>query len=826
MSKHDNILLTLQDRIKLNPLSAFPTNWVKKDFVNLASVEPSLGYANTAANINPLSTYYFPVFNKSRSRNAARAYTGNDNFFIKNKNLSYANSNPTFNFDISGSLKSTFSFFPVLTTNLFLGNTGYFNGFSAVNINSNLSALNYSFFNNLSVNNFVLNNMVLLTTVYINLYDPTLANYVFSTPIINLTAGNNFSAYNLNASSVFLTPVVTANNAYFENLLTNEFLSINTLSAKNATVSATNINAFIQIDPSYFSYNGNVLTTNIEGYYFFGVKPSDSYATDDIRIVRNINGNWDGADGSIIETLPVSKPYFKNLQQALDYINYQNLHGEQVSILIYEDIIPTDTNNYSDSRFQGPSPVAANASGNLIGYHRIASQVPTNIGLPEGDYFWPSNLNSPISGGINYITITNSNFKQINIAGMYEIGSATNGNGVKQYSLKKPFNYSPRKIIFRTYICTNPSLAAGVFGSDPTVWKNCLVSNSNSTYVRQISINATNKTDVNIQNLCFEFDGNARDSTGIMVYSGNCYLRNITLAAKGQHYYPYGLISAWPQSTIYICGENQLDPYLLTPQTYNSWSNLEQATDPYYFPGYGLAIVGNESSRNYPTLANLFFNAWYGNIYIMDYNVDRRIGKHCFSNSSIILDGNFNSWIFFNVKDSGKIYSNNYIFRTNNLNIKTLNASIYNGSANGTNVFSNYNKDNFYYVYYENFGTFYPHYFHLNPWNFSDSVPLSSYPLDKNIISVNNQINNQQYEFVDNFTISLSGLLNSKFKHNILKPANILSDGSNLYYYGGPQDLPLYNVHGFYELTSPIDNTSTYTLNYYASGSPTIIPKK
>lgn len=1027
MANYDNTLTSANNNRKLKPLSYFPLtnpnnidNWAIYDFVNLTTVEPSLGIPDPNTNsINSLSSYYFPLFNEdTKSRYNSKAFTGNDNLYIKNKNLSYAHNNPTFNFDISGTLRSTFSFFPLISTNLFLGKQLNFEDFDSITFNSDISAKKKTFFNNLSVNNFLVTKLTEPSSLYITIEgDPNDAAQVysvFSSINWNVTAGNNFYAKDLKINSNLNTSLLTANNSFFINLTadtvydlndinhpssnvfynnksSNKFIGfwisyftevkpINNVASPNNTndiwklteskdndiqqhfiyqqilnlnqgdtftlsvyakaaerywltlvaygepyaffnlkngniigdttkasmqnvgngwwrcsytftksnsnnqvyigintgtgsnyyvgdgasglyiwgaqlergsvltpysgygyglsLSATNINAQIQIDPNFLAYeNGNTLTTKLSSFYFFGIKPSDTHATDDIRVIRTIDGNWDGNDGSIIETLPVCKPYFKNLKPFLDYVYRYQLRGEQLSLLIYEDYIPDNTNNFSDSRYQNSTNCGCTFAGNLTGVHlkETDTYFPTGVGLHTGDFIWAQDLSQYINGGINYFNVGPLNFKQFNIAGMYEIGSLKNADGKKEYSLKKPFNFSPRKLTFRTYICSAPpsstsQYVVGHIGSDPNVWKN--LSLKNKTFNRQVSFGCSKYTTINIQNLCFEFDGNANDSTGLQIYE-DCivYLRNVTVAVKGNNYYPYGAVAIWPASEIHICGETQLDPYLLTPSTYNLWQTLSSTDNPYYFPGYGLAIVGNDPSEIYPTLLNTFFTTWGSLMDVMDYDTNRRIGKKSYLNSSIILDGCFNSWSFYNLNQSSRLYNTNYVFRTNNLKINTYKASLFGDIPNYTgdvNIFdTSSTRDNFYYVHYGgSFSTFKPRYFPLNTWTFDRGEPILYSNLDKNQFTKNNNHGNGYYQFnANNTVVNLSGFLVANLYFNELVSCDLLSDNTYLYNCITYDQLPLYDMAGYYKITSPIDNRSTYTLNFYASGSPTILPK-
>jgi hypothetical protein len=300
----------------------------------------------------------------------------------------------------------------------------------------------------------------------------------------------------------------------------------------------------------------------------------------------------------------------------------------------------------------------------------------------------------------------------------------------------------------------------------------------------------------------------------------------------GSGNYKHGAIETLPHSNAYICGTQQIDPYLLSPTTYNSWTTLTDATNQVYFPGYGLAIVGNPNSRNIPTLYNSsFLKAFRSKIYFMDYNVNRRIGRNSYLNASIILDGNFTSQSFYELKDHAKVYANNHVFISNTFTLSNYDANIYyNAPYNGSyiNTFQTTNRDNFYYInFVDSFSTFVPHYFEIATWIFQDNVPIFLY---------NNDLNNFTQKFVNTInpnyvfnqatnTVNLSGMVFSNGYYNTLKNTPPLNDSYNLLNYVDPNNLPPYDYSGLYTLTSPIDNLSSYTLNYYSYGGQSIKPK-
>lgn len=831
MAKHETIPVPLSYYSKLKSFKDLQTynSWLSNGFVNISLCEPSLGVPNLSSLVQSNSSYYFLLANQAQYPFQSRVFTGKDSLFIKNKNLSYANSNPTYSFDVSGDFHSTSAFFNVLSTNNFKGNSLTFNGFSSVQINSDLKLNANSFLNFLSANNIVVTRLSTLSSEFYYFNVPTISsNNVFSSINYLVTAGGYLSSSNLYSNNVNVN-FVSAINSFIGDLSTNNFYNLNNINILN-DLSANYIFAPIKVDNSsgvFYQNNTLTLNTNLSGTYYFGVKPSDIYATDDVSVNRSFNGNWAGSNGSIIDTYPVLKPYFRNIKQVFDYIKINNLYGNDLNILIYDDIIQDNINTNSTR-----SSTGCLYSGNIKTSYYAASSLPSfmqNNGFKSGDYIWYNDSTTDQNGKVSYWGVDGLNFKNLNICGMYEIGSVINSNSKKQYTHYKPFNYSPRKISFNTYICSNPNLSQGNFGSDYTNW-NKLNTNKNSKIInRQIYFNG-GEMDVNLQNLCFEFNCNNNDSTCLYFKSGNSYLSNITIAALGNANYAHGAILAWPQSNVYVCGINQIDPVLLSPANWNSWGTyVPDSNELTYYPGYGLAIVGNSTTGSIPTLfSDSFINAWRSKIFINDYHVNRKIGKNSYLNSSIILDGYFTSGSLYGINEHGKIIANNHNFITSNFTLSNYNANIYTNSTYNSeyyNVYSSNNRDNFYFFDFKgSFGIFEPNYYPISYWTFSATATITQLENDRNYIYGNLGYSvNQKYLFQLNYVDALGSVFTSY--RNSLKPSLPANDESKVYYYTDPSQLPLYDLSGIYTLVSPVNNSYSYTLNYYSSEGQTIKPQ-
>jgi hypothetical protein len=794
----------------------------EEGFANLKRVEPSLGIPSVSSLANANSAYYFLVAAKDLTNAKSRRFTGQDSLFLSGNRLSYNNLNPKYDFDISGNFKSLSAYFNVLSTNNLMGaggnNTLSINSFSSIQIDSNLTDYGNAYFNYLSADNIIVTSLSSLSSRYdIFNNSPLSDNEIFSSITWNVTAGDDVFATNINAKNRITTLFLSANNSFFTNLSTDNLTVKYNLSAKS--LSASNLYGFLNLDPlSELYYNGNILSSRLSASYFFGIKPSDSYSTDNISYVRTLSGAWDGSNGSIIETLPVLKPYFKNISQILSYVNLHGLYGEELSLLLYDDIEPNNINT------DGTTSIAAcTSSGNIHVKYYPTSSLPTflqNAGVKGGNFIWPLNNSVPINGIISYLGVGDLNFENFNMVGMYEIGTTTNVSGKKQYTYEKPFNVAPRKISIRNYVCVNPSLTYGNFGSDATDWTSLYTDPNSRVQNRPLFFNGGNKTDINLQNLCFEFDSNCNDSTALWFTGGQNYVSNVTIATLGTANYYYGALNA-NRCDVYVCGVNQIDPYLLTsPTNWTRWVELSGAINQSYYPGYGLAIIGNPSSRNYPSLIpSSIFDCFRSKIFIKDYNTNRRVGRNSQLNAGVILDGNFNTRALYQLDEHAKIQSNNHIFRTLNFSVSNLNCDYYSGtnsSGDYKNAYFNTNIDNFYYIYFaSSYCTLQAQYYQMPYWEFKDKNPLSLHPNDNNQIAAKLVSSPSNYIFnTTTNSINLSAMVFGTYVKNVLENSDI-NDSYNLYNYISPNNLPLYNTSGLYNLVSPIGGLN-YILNYYS----------
>jgi hypothetical protein len=767
-----------------------------------------------------LSSYYFlgVAAPETKEYKNSKRFTGNDTFFLTNNQIVYNCNNPKYDFDINGDFYSLSAYFNTLSTNYFLGSSLNFNLFENVNFESDANGTQKWIMNYLSADKVFVTSLCSLSTVVIDISVPSIcANDVFSSINWNVTAGGYLSAHNITTRDKLITPFITSRNSFFINLSCHNFTVNNRLCC--SSISATNVHGFIDIDSRYFYYNDeNLLTTRLSATYFLGVKPSDSYSSDNINLYRTLSGSWDGQNGSIIESYPVLKPYFKNIRQALQYVEKQGLYGEELNIMIYEDIVQNNVN--TDDTF---SESGCDYSGNINVRYYDDDTVPVflkNAGLGAGDYIWNKNNNSETTGKISYWGVDRLDFSNLHFYGMYDIGPQINFDNKKYFTDKKPFNVSPRKISFNTYVCTNTALPLGSFGSNSNDWKSLYYKKDAILSYRPIYFN-NDEMDVNIHNLCFEFNTNSNDASCMYFKSGKTYLSNVTIAALNNANYTYGAILAWPNSTVYVCGENQIDPYLLSPSRWNQWTLLPTATDQNYYPGYGLAIVGNSTNNFSPTFfSDAFIQAWRSRIFFMDFQVNRRIGRFAYHNASIILDGKFSANSFYSFKDHAKIYGNNYVFRANTFGLSNLKCSFFElNDYPYVNSFYVENKDNFYYLnFQESNSTFIPNYFAMVEWVFDDANFVTQVPAKNETIFTEKLVVNQNPKYIfdeDTKTVNISSMVFGNFQKNSLQAAYPITDNLKLYDYIIPSDLPRFNLNGLYRIDSPITTNETYTLNFY-----------
>lgn len=816
------------------------------DITNIKNLEPSFGLPNGITTFSSNSSYFFLVAAPNKSTFKSRAFTGLSDLFVKNNKLSYAHNNPTYNFDISGSLYSINTLLSYISTNNISLQQVYSN---SLFLNSSVSAISGFYTDSLSSYIIVVDNFTQYHNDYQNQqntndqavgilkYNNNISAKIGGTLTVNnLTVLNEISASVLKNNSSSITKL-SADYLYTD-LLSSQTFSIPYAISFDGSINAVNMKTFLDLDPQsglYYDVENN-LSLYMPYEQIFGIKPSDSHSTDDENTLRIPNGAW---DNNFTDTFGVNKPFFKTLNETLRYIQQGKLYGSSVKIFIYEDIIEGHNNSYADGTFSSLNSKFGTLSyGLTAGFYStnyIKNNLPAefyNSGMRGGDFVWPSQSGFS-AGSFGYSTIFANLFDNTTVMGLYDISSEI-GSSTPYYVDKKPFNFAPRKITYRTYICTNSALKYGEFGNDPDVW--LYPPSDYACFGRQFAVQTKNQTKVTLKNLCFEFECNANDSTAMMFYDGDTFLKNITVAALGKAPYAYGFLNVYSNSgNVYIFGENQIDPYVLTQNNWNNqiWKSLNGIDYPDYYPGYGCAFVGNTPQNDgttYPTWLSQGFvgikDIGGGSINFMDYGTDRRVGRDSYLNASIILDGAMNSPYFYALDHSTRLTITDQVFvNSQTFSISTMNVTkVDNGYGTNVNKF-NFNKGNvndfLYFYFYNNNALITPKVFGLVPWLFTDEQePYEAYQISPHILCINNGQKNKGYEFQENnFVMNLSGVLFNKndIRFNSISKNYIYYDPPYLkYIVNRVQDMLPYDTLGFYRLTSPLDSNSTYKLDYYA----------
>ena len=827
------------NRIKLDPL----TNNINSvaynsGYIELATVEPSLGLPTGFTYTEQNSAYYFPVFGISDSYLNSRKFTGNDSLLIKNGNLGINNPNPTYNVDISGNIKADDGYIVNLNTSYLYGdNTLTFNYPKGIIFNSDVIFNSLTVFNNLSarsIETFYLNAAVFnYRTKIINVYEVNSLNVSFNTNInASLTANNLVVNDNINTSKL------SADNSYIRALSADNIFVKNDL-VVNRSIRATNSYGKIEIDDSSALYynNQNQLSLSVNKNYYFAIRPSDGYSTDDINIARSVNGISDGG----YEEPYVLKPYFKNIQAVIDFAYTNGIFGNNLVIWVDEDIIAgenkannftvDDSGNYTGCTINGNVSSAFYSSEYLRDNH---ANLYFN-GIKGGDFIWPKNNNVDMVGQYYYINLYPLKFNNITIQGRYELGTYVNSDFSKYYSTWKPFNFAPRKISFRTYICSNPEIPFNSFdNTDADTWTN--VYTKNSVIGRPVQFNQSQSVNLNIINLCFEFFNNSIDSSALVFYNGNSNLSNVTVSLLGKGIYTYGALNVESElATVHVCGGNHLDPYYLTSNSFNvkAWNTwLDYGySNPNYFPGYGLAIVGNPVNER-GTIVNYSESLPYtglinvrdgGKLSFIDYGVrGREIGLYSAIQSSVILDGNFYANSLFNLDNRASLTIQQNLFKTENFSLTSKYISYNNKNTNPTYNIEILNQNlNFKYLNFNgSFATYIPLENTLANWSFKLENAIQG-PLYNTYLNIFNGVYDDSYIFNNTLIpkfISLDKSVNSIGKINSLQ-----SSAHNTYdkmYYVDLFNIKNYNEFGIFNLNSPTQQTNTnYTLNFYTESN-------
>jgi hypothetical protein len=810
----------------LNPLT-FNVNNIAytTGFINLKSVEPSLGIPTGYTFTDPGCAYYFPVFGNSNSYFDSRKFTGDDSLVLKNHNLGINNPNPVYNVDIGGTLGAlSGNILNLYVSNLYGNSSLTFDYASGVNFNCDV------FFNkNLYVQN--------ITAQYLSTYGLFAYNLTYKNKIINVyqlnsanvasdaTINGNLTASNIVVLDSLKTSSITAVNANFNYLSANKILINQNLNAD--TIYANKIYGKVDIDQSSaLTYNNNNQLSFIANKnYYFAIRPSDSYSTDDINVARTTTSP---SDNGQYEDSVVYRPYFKNLQAVIDYVYTNGIFGNNLVIYLDEDVIagedktndytPDQSGQYSGCTFTG------NTSSAFFSTEYIQAYQPDlyNSGIRGGDFIWNRDNKSDINGNFNYVNLYPLKFNNITIQARYEIGTSIYNPPHLYYSTHRAYDKEPKKITFRTYVCSNSAIPFGSFANtNASTWTK--VFTKSYVYGRQVQFNHLPQTNLYITNICFEFDSNSPESTALVFNNGTTSIANTTIALLGTGVYSYGAINITTESAfVFICGGYLLDPFFLTSATWGKWNDYGFDTG-FYYPGYGVALVGNPNTATRPTIINKteadpfvgFFNLEDGGkLSILDYGTNgRRYGNHSFLLNSLILDGNFYVNSFFTIGNKSDVITEGMMFKTNTFNINSAYIIYNNIKVNDlfTIQISEYAL-NFKYINFTGcFASFRPSSQRFTYWTFyKDTASPGDYY--NTYLNIYNKYVDPYYTFnIKTNTIDLTNAVNSLGHVNYLANG-IFNNNGVIKEYVGISDI--LDFQSLWTFPSPTGNNSSL-LNFY-----------
>jgi hypothetical protein len=777
------------NNVKLKPLSNDANfNPYNYGFINLTETEPSLGVPTGLDFTVPGELYYFPVFGISNSYLESRKYTGNNSLVYRNGNVGYNNTNPVYNIDINGTFRSLSAYIPTLSTDYIVA--AYPNTVLEVKCNAIFDT--FTVFNSgVKFNSLTANNILTqyISAAQIHYFNTVTTTFTLSTLSIN----GDLNIYGtLTANNVFVNTSLSANS------LSSTYLNTGSLQTNNANVNnsittqnvySTNLHGKIDIDPASLSlyYNNlNQLGFSSNREYKFAVRPSDSHSTDDITLARTYAGPWDSTNA--IEDSDVLRPYFKNLKNVFDYVAGKGLAGSNLKIYIDNDIVCGEKSAGDGGTYNGLT-VTGNLTSAYYSKEWLNANYPALVsaGILGGEFVWANNPDIAVNGKISHITVPALKFNNVSVIGRYQIGT-TIYSGKTYYSEYRKFNQAPRKISCRTYVCTTTALSFKQFDTNPARWN--YVNTNNLVQFRPIEFNGSTTTTTKIKNICFEFNSNTYDSTALDFYNGNNILSNTTVALLGPAIYSYGALNLNSQPTkITINGDYLLDPYFVTSTWSTSAWTIAGLQDPNVYPGYGLAIIGNPSTKN-PTIINSyngsydvgFINVKGGSTFNMedpDY-LNRNFGQKSSLKASIILDGTFNANNLFYVDNKNTIFNNEQIFSTVNFKLSSKDLNFNNTSITPSYVLS-FNpittKDFKFITFNGSFNVLNSTGVGFYNWFFTSNTgspgPYVSY------ISQNNGEGNVYYNFKTSTVVDLVSSLNTVGKLNALVPENNISSITN-----------------------------------------------
>jgi hypothetical protein len=291
------------------------------------------------------------------------------------------------------------------------------------------------------------------------------------------------------------------------------------------------------------------------------VRPS--VGTDSSTVSRTIS--------SLPGDIDVSGPYFKSFCGACQYMTVNPNNN-------YIIFIDEDTNE----TLTPENVVITTSTGTSTLQLSSVENIPLNFtsaNLKPGAYIWNNSATPTRSAVFGTKSTVSAVQGTVIILSRYD-----SGGGV--FVTTRKFNQAPKKIIYNLYISNSTTLPYGSLGTDPDNW--VLMPFYFTSDIKQYfpfrPFYWTGISNVQLRNICFDFDTNCTDSTCIYFNSSRLNVINTTVRCGGNTRYAWGAILCDGTGTI-ILGSNQttaqrlLDPVTLEPN----------------YPGFALAIVGPDN---------------------------------------------------------------------------------------------------------------------------------------------------------------------------------------------------------------------------------------
>jgi hypothetical protein len=639
--------------VKLTRFSQIKIDKAYEDgFLSLRTAEPSLGTPTSRTLTEVGSAYYFPIFGISNTYLGSRKFSGNDSIMMRNRNIGIGGqTNPTFNVDISGSLRALEAQLTVLSASLIVpasvGTTTLSILYpSGVFINSDLTVNGNMRINNLTAESLVVTKFLSAANFFRNNEIITVLTLTGAAINTDISVTGNLTATNIFATSSINTPVLNANLINATNFNTTNMTVVCSLSVAN-DIYVNNIFGKIAIDPtSALVYNtNNQLTYSGTLDYTFTVHPTDKFSSDDVNVTRSPNGAYDldqwPDNPSGAKDPGGFKPFFKSIQGVLDYVKRSGIFGNRLFIRVYGDVVnneqrpngvdgttPTDRSGlYSSLR-----TVTGNLTSAFYSTEWLGSNYPhlTAAGLKGGEFIWSNDGNVPY-GDIYGLIIETINFNQLQIIGHQNIGRFRNrntprnpdiavnlGSGVTLtphyntggeardfYWGHKIMNLPPCNVSIRAYVWGgNPLSGFNTFGTQASSWKDVRTNHFVTFYPAYMDANTNMLT--YMRDICLEFDSSTYINRGLFIETGYLNTMACSIACLGTSMYTDGALCLNSNQAVWRMGDYyaSINPFFLARWDRRSSADIralnvsrpdgELFDNINMMPAYGIAVIGNQ----------------------------------------------------------------------------------------------------------------------------------------------------------------------------------------------------------------------------------------